>query len=109
MFKRFIPYAHAQSIYEIPVDFFVKNDVSLLLIDLDNTLDSYKARIPNERTIELVKKLKEAGLTPVVISNNKPKRVSGYAEKLGIDYLASARKPFKKKILQENKTMHLYP
>ena len=101
MFKRFIPFAHAQSIYEIEYDFFKRNGVKTLFIDLDNTLDSYKAKEPKERTVNLVKGLKKIGITPVIISNNKAHRVCGYADKLGIDYLPSARKPFSRKIKEE--------
>lgn len=104
MFKRFTPFAHAQSIYEIPIDFFVKNNVSLLLIDLDNTLDSYRLHEPTERAINLIKEIKEAGITPIVVSNNTAKRVGQYAESLQVDYLSSARKPFSgriKKFLKE--------
>ena len=101
MFKSFIPFAHAQSIYEIEIDFFVRNGVKTLFVDLDNTLDSYKATEPKERTINLVKSLRDAGITPVIISNNKARRVCVYADKLGVEYLASARKPFSKKLKQE--------
>ena len=101
MFKSFVPFAHAQSIYEIDPEFFKKNGVKTLFIDLDNTLDSYKARVPQERTINFVNKIKETGVIPVIISNNRPERVSGYAEALGIEFLASARKPFSKRIKKE--------
>ncbi len=101
MFKSFIPFAHAQSIYEIEVDFFLKNGVKTLFIDLDNTLDSYRATEPQERTIVLIKKLRDVGINPVIISNNKARRVCIYADKLGVEYLASARKPFSKKIKAE--------
>ena len=101
IFKSFIPFAHAQSIYEIDPEFFKRNGVKTLFIDLDNTLDSYKARVPQERTINLVNKIKETGVIPVIISNNRPERVSGYAEALGIEFLASARKPFSKRIKKE--------
>ena len=101
MFKRFIPFAHAQSIYEIDPDFFKKNGVKTLFIDLDNTLDSYKARTPNEKSINLINNIKETGVTPVIISNNRPERVCGYADGLGIEFLASARKPFSKRIKKE--------
>lgn len=101
MFKRFIPFAHATSIYEIDVAFFKKQGIKVLFMDLDNTLDSYKVKEPKERTIELVRQLKENGVTPVIISNNKPHRVCGYADELGVEFLASARKPFSKKIKAE--------
>ena len=98
MCKRFIPFAHAQSIYEIPTDFYKRNGVNLLIIDLDNTLDSYRLYEPTERAINLVNEIKSTGVTPVVVSNNTAKRVGKYAKGLGIDYLCSARKPFSRKM-----------
>ena len=74
MFKRFIPFAHAQSIYGIDPSFFKKNGVKTLFIDLDNTLDSYKARTPNEKTINLINSIKDTGITPVIISNKRTGR-----------------------------------
>ena len=101
MFKRFIPFAHAKSIYDIDPEFFVKHGVKTLFIDLDNTLDSYKAFIPNENSIAYVKRLQEHGITPVVVSNNSGKRVSSYADGLGVDFVWSARKPFPCKLKKE--------
>ena len=51
MFKKFIPFAHAKSIYEIDPEFFKKQGVKTLFIDLDNTLDSYRAFHPKQETI----------------------------------------------------------
>lgn len=101
MFKSFIPFAHSASIYEIDPDFYKRNNVKTLFMDLDNTLDSYRAREPQQRTIDYVNKVKEAGITPIIISNNKAKRVSGYANMLGVEFLSSARKPFSKRIKKE--------
>ena len=58
MFKRFIPFAHARSIYEVPVDFFLNNGVKLLLIDLDNTLDSYRLYEPTGRAVQKINEIK---------------------------------------------------
>lgn len=104
MFKRFIPFVHAKSIYEIPVDFYQQNGVALLLIDLDNTLDSYRLYTPTKRAVTLIDNLRKANITPVIISNNRGKRVSSYANALGLEYIHSARKPFSgriKKFLKE--------
>lgn len=101
MFKKFIPFAHSKSIYEIDPEFFVRNGVKTLFVDLDNTLDSYKSREPKEHTINYINKLKSAGIEPVIISNNKPHRVCGFADKACIEYLASAHKPGAKRIKQE--------
>ena len=98
MFKRFIPFVHATSIYEIPVDFYLQHGVSLLLIDLDNTLDSYRLFQPTERASNYIRELKIAGITPVIISNNVGKRVKTYATHLETECIFKACKPFAKKI-----------
>lgn len=101
MFKKFIPYAHSQSIYQIEMDFYKRNGIKTLFMDLDNTLDSYRAREPKPQTIEYVSELKKNKITPIIISNNKAKRVSGYANLLGVEFLSSARKPFSRRIKAE--------
>ena len=101
MFKSFIPFAHAKSIYDIDPKFFVKHGVKVLFIDLDNTLDSYKAFHPKADAIGYIKRLQDCHITPVVVSNNKGKRVSSYANGLHIDYVWGAMKPFPKKLRQE--------
>ena len=98
MFSKFIPFAHAQSIYEVSNDFFLNNGVKLLLIDLDNTLDSYRLREPTEKAISKINEIKDAGIKTVIVSNNCEKRVKGYAEKAGVDCIFSAHKPFSKRI-----------
>ena len=105
MFKKFIPFAHATSIYEIPVDFYKSQGVKLLLVDLDNTLDSYRLNVPTPRAVDLVKSLQETGLKVVIVSNNRGKRVQAYAHSIGLPCINSARKPFPwkiKRFLKEN-------
>lgn len=99
-------FAHAKSIFEIDIEFFKKYNVKTLLMDLDNTLDSYRLYTPTERSREFIQKLIDNGITPFIISNNRGKRVSSYANALGIEYLHSSAKPFgfrmKKLIKQRN-------
>lgn len=92
--KRYVPFAHAQSVYDIDIDFFVKNNVEYLFLDLDNTLDSYKCKEPSKRAIELIKNIEEKGIKVFIISNNRKKRVGGYACKIPCDYLFKTFKPF---------------
>ena len=109
MFKKFIPYCHAKNIYEVDPNFFVKQGVKLVLIDLDNTLDSFKVRRASVKTINFINSLKNYGLTPVVISNNKENRVKDFANDLKIDFVANAKKPFSKKILNTISKRNLKP
>ena len=97
-------FAHAKSIFEIDIDFFKKYNVKTLLMDLDNTLDSYRLYTPTDRAREFIQKLIDNGITPFIISNNRGKRVSSYANALGIEYLHSSAKPFGfriKKLIKE--------
>ena len=98
MFKHFIPFAHAQSIYEVPVDFYVNNGVKLLLIDLDNTLDSYRLFEPTERAVKMIDEIKKTGIVPIIVSNNREKRVKSYADAAGVECIYSAHKPFSRRI-----------
>ena len=105
MLKSFITFAHAKSIYDIPVDFYSVNKVKTLLVDLDNTLDSYKLFTPTERAKELIVKINATGVKVVIISNNRGKRVSTYAKAIPVDYISSAKKPFPgviKRYLKDN-------
>jgi len=98
MCKAFIPFGHAQSIYDIPIDFYKKLGITVLMTDLDNTLDSYKLFTPTERAVKLIAELKAANIRPIVVSNNKGKRVKSYADALNVEYINSAHKPFPKVI-----------
>ncbi len=99
MFKRFIPFAYGKNIFEVDVKFFKRHNITTLLVDLDNTLDSYKAHSPSSRVLALKDKLDLAKIELIIISNNKEKRVKPYADALGVKYLSSAHKPFKKRVL----------
>ena len=94
MCKRFIPFAHAKNVYEIELDFFRYLGVKYIFLDLDNTLDSYRAMKPNQRSIELINSLRNMGITPIIISNNRGPRVRGYAEALNVECIYSTGKPF---------------
>lgn len=100
-----LPYAHALNIYDINPSFFKKEGIKVILCDLDNTLDSYRATSPRQEAFELKDELNKSGIKLIIISNNREKRVKPYAEKLGVAYLSKAGKPFKKRIsrfLKEN-------
>lgn len=94
MKNKYVPFAVAKSIYEIEIDFFKQQGVKVLLMDLDNTLDSYRLYHPTERAVGLIKKVQDAGILPVIVSNNRGKRVSTYANDLNVTYISSAGKPF---------------
>lgn len=91
-------FAHSISIYDIPVEFYKRAGVKYVFMDLDNTLDSYRLYVPTDRARTYIGNLIASNITPIIISNNKGKRVSSYANALGIEFMHSAAKPFGFKI-----------
>ncbi len=94
--KRWIPTYRAKSIYDIPLSFYKENNIKIILSDLDNTLDAFNVKEPNQRTFDLVKDITEAGILIMIASNNTWKRVSGYANKLGVRAVCRLHKPSSK-------------
>ena len=94
MFKKYIPFACAKSLYEIDVQFYIQNNIKVLLMDLDNTLDSYKLYHPTDKAFKLIDLLRKNEIYPVIVSNNRGKRVKTYANDLKVEYINSATKPF---------------
>ena len=101
MSKNHVPYAHAKSIFDIDVSFFKKENVKYVLVDLDNTLDSYKTKTPSPRVFELKEKLEKEGIELIIISNNTGKRVTTYASELKVKFVSSIGKPFASKLLKK--------
>jgi len=103
MLKVYIPFAHAKNIFEIDISFFKNIGATYVLSDLDNTLDSYQTALPSPKVIELKKAYEEAGLELIIVSNNTGKRVTTYAEALGVRFFSSVGKPFARKLLRKLK------
>ena len=89
MLKRFIPFAHAESIYKIDLDFYTKLGIKYVFVDLDNTLDSYKQKTPLEHAFKLKKGLESRGIEMIIVSNNRGKRVQKYSKELGVKPLGT--------------------
>jgi HAD superfamily phosphatase (TIGR01668 family) len=100
MFKKHIPFAYAQNIYEISLDFFKSHNLKYIFLDLDNTLDSYKSYTPNDRATKLINTFIQNGIEPIIFSNNKGYRVGCYANYLKVRFHPSTMKPFSFKLIK---------
>lgn len=74
--------------------------ISLLLLDLDNTISPYKVEAPDEETVRWVDMMKEGGIDLYIVSNNKGTRPEVFAEALGIPFIKRAGKPSPRGILE---------
>lgn len=80
-------------VYEIPTDFFVRQGVKVLLIDVDNTLTTDNSPTPHGKVLAWLDAQRAAGVQLMAFSNNHEPRVAPFARQLGLGYVADAGKP----------------
>lgn len=83
-----------QTIFEIDPAVLTRRGIALLLADLDNTLVPYGVPLPTDAVREWNEKLKTAGVTLFVLSNNRhADRPRIFSEGLGVPFVGHAGKP----------------
>ncbi len=98
MIQRLLPSYLAKNAYEIPASFYKDIGKKIVLFDLDNTLDPIDTLDPSNQTKDLISKLKQAGLSVYIASNNTSKRVFRYSKALDIEAISGLFKPFSIKL-----------
>ena len=88
-----IPKVWFHRITEIPAEFFQKQGIRLVALDVDNTLTTHDNPVPAEGVEAWLSSMQESGIIFVILSNNKAKRVASFAEKLRLPFVARACKP----------------
>ena len=81
------------AIHDIPLDFFEREGILALILDLDNTLTTHNNPVPDEKRLEWFRRVKESGLRMIIVSNNHPERVKPFAEFLGLNFVPDGGKP----------------
>lgn len=95
MFQFLRPDLQIHSYHELDADKLVRDGISLLICDIDNTLAVHDETMPCAEVVEFVEKIQSAGLKLCLISNNRKKRVERFGEALGVRAYAFALKPMK--------------
>lgn len=104
--KSYIPFDCKRSIFDIDYNKLYENGRKIVLFDLDNTIIPYDVVKPNEQILQLFNNIKRIGLKVVLISNNKRPRVEMFSREADLDFISSAKKPFKsgyKRLLKKYK------
>lgn len=78
-----------------------KENVKLLLCDLDNTLRLHSEKEPADELQDWVEECKKAGVRIVIISNNgRKKMMKKFCEPIKVDCVWWAKKPLSKKLTE---------
>ena len=87
-----------------------KENVKLLLCDLDNTLRLHSEKEPADELQDWVEECKNAGVKIVVISNNGRKKIiQKFCEPIDVDCVWWAKKPLSKKLTEAMEKYHFKP
>ena len=93
----FRPTARAERITDINIRNLSKLSVRVILLDVDNTVVSYKDKTPIEGTEKWINEAVEAGFELFIVSNNKSReRVRLVAEMFSLPFEHLALKPLPK-------------
>ena len=99
--KILVPKVVAASIFAVGPEWLHEKGITLLLLDLDNTLATYAEDMPKKCVLDWLESLRAAGISLYIISNSrKARRVDDYAAACGLAFVKGARKP-KPEALQE--------
>ena len=97
------PKFYYKNVQSIDLDVLNKNNIKGIILDVDNTLIDYK-RIMPEEIKPWVNEAKNRNFKVCILSNsNKKEKIEKVANDLSLEYIMSAKKPFKcgyKKIMQ---------
>ncbi len=102
----FAPEYEFESINNIDSDFFKKENIRFLLLDVDNTLIGDNIPEPDENSIAFLKRLESEGIEFCLVSNNKKERLDSFNNQLNYRAIHRAAKPFAKKINRVIKEMN---
>jgi len=92
MFGIFYPDEYYESSYVIPYEELYKKGYRGIIYDIDNTLVTHGAKA-DERSINLIKRLKEIGYSITLLSNNKQERVDLFNKDVNVNAISKAGKP----------------
>lgn len=96
--KGFVPTYIQKGIEDIEKDFFQKENIKCLLLDIDNTLVADNDPYPDENAIAFIQRLRDEGLKVCLVSNNKKTRVESFNSKFNLKAIHRAHKPFCRKM-----------
>ncbi len=89
----FHPTAAVTGVLEITPELLSKIGVSAVILDVDNTLSLHGSQTPYEGTVEWSRKIRDAGIAVLILSNNTKERVEPFAALYGIPFVSRGLKP----------------
>lgn len=95
------PRLYVRHLSDISAAELVSRGLRFVLLDIDNTLETYQTVYPSPETLSFVHSLQDAGLGVCIVSNGKAPRSAVFAQAFGnVPFLYRVKKPMKQGFLQ---------
>lgn len=107
MLRLFLPKRQVRTIFELEPDWFKKEGIRGIVIDLDNTLVPWNVADAPDEVKKWIQLLVESGLQVTIFSNNSRDRVKQFAKPLNVPYVYRAKKPLEFGFKQAAKKMNI--
>lgn len=82
------------SICDLTPEVLQLHEISVLLMDFDNTIVPYTSNIPTPEVVDWFRSVQAAGIQLCVVSNTTKERAPAFCRQYGIDCITHAKKPF---------------
>ncbi len=90
----YVPDVYQKDIYSIDYEKLKEHGIKLISFDIDDTIAPLGTETPPDTVKLLFRDLKMLGITAVLLTNNTDEKGKCFAEKLGVAYIAEAKKPY---------------
>lgn len=100
MHLSFLPQFVTSALTDITPQWLQSQNISLLMLDFDNTVVPYTTDTPTPEMDAWLKEMVRSEIQLCVVSNSKRERVKKFCAGYGIDVITHAKKPFSRGIRQ---------
>lgn len=88
-----IPRIRIDSVLQLTPEYLLSRGITLLMLDLDNTLAPYSGSKPSEDLFRWKECMNSAGVSLFIVSNTRTDRAMKFAALWDVPYVNAARKP----------------
>lgn len=90
----FTPNLFLKDVTNIDIALLNKHNIRGLILDVDNTLTIHGSQEIEISVVNWLENMRKSKIQLMLVSNNSNERISPFAKKIGIDFIAMGMKPF---------------
>ncbi|MBO5211073.1 MAG: YqeG family HAD IIIA-type phosphatase [Clostridia bacterium] len=87
------PKIKLEKVTDITIDILNKYGIKALILDVDNTLSTHHGQVLTDGLPEWLDLMRQNGIKMTVLSNSNSKRLTPFAQKIGLDFISLGLKP----------------